>query len=304
MAIVKVLEFIENEIQISSIVCPEFLITCIKGVMMNLAEIFPNVSKPIIGMLHLPPLPGSYNYNGQALDDIVEYALREAEILTSSGFDGFLLQNAGDRPASLEVCPEKVAYMSIIGAAVHRAYPTVPLGVNVCWNVPKATIAVCHAAGGAFIRLEHVYIGMAITPHGPVYGCAYEATQFLKLLDAKHIRIFADVYEAHSVPIGRVPIEQAARQATGACQAHAVIITGSTFAESMEMIQAIKRSAPAMAVILGGGSDPANVGEALGLADGIIVGRSLKTPPDVMAPIDRDKAEAYMEAVRRVRLSP
>ena len=127
---------------------------------MPLVEVFPNTSKPIIGMLHLPPLPGSYNYNGQPLDDIVEYALREAEILASSGFDGFLMQNAGDR-------------MSVIGAAVHRAHPTQPLGVNVCWNVPKATIAVCHAAGGAFIRLEHVYIGMAITAHGPVYGCAY-----------------------------------------------------------------------------------------------------------------------------------
>jgi membrane complex biogenesis BtpA family protein len=269
--------------------------------MMNLAEIFPHATRPIIGMIHLPPLPGSYNYNGQPLDDIVEHALYEAEILASSGFDAFLMQNAGDRPASLEVCPEKIAYMSVIGAAVHRAHPTLPLGVNVCWNVPKATIAVCHAAGGAFIRLEHVYIGMAITAHGPVYGCAYEATQFLKLLDAKHIRIFADVYEAHSVPIGRVSIEQAARQATGACQAHAVVITGSTFAESVEMIQAIKQSAPAMAVILGGGSDPANVGEALRLADGIIVGRSLKTRLDVMAPIERGKAEAYMEAVRRVR---
>jgi membrane complex biogenesis BtpA family protein len=270
---------------------------------MNVAEIFPSVSQPIIGMLHLPPLPGSYNYDGQPLDDIVEHALFEAEILASSGFDGFLLQNAGDRPASLEVCPEKVAYMSVIGAAVHRVYPTLPLGVNVCWNVPKATIAVCHAAGGAFIRLEHVYIGMAITAHGPVYGCAYEATQFLKLLDAKHIRIFADVYEAHSVPIGRVPIEQAARQATGACQAHAVIITGDTFAESMAMIQAIKQSAPAMAVILGGGSNSTNVGEALRLADGIIVGRSLKSRPEITAPIERDKAGAYMEAVRRVRLS-
>jgi membrane complex biogenesis BtpA family protein len=271
---------------------------------MSLAELFPRVAKPIIGMLHLPPLPGSYNYAGQPLDDIVAHAVGEADILASAGFDGFLMQNAGDRPASLEVCPEKIAYMSVIGAAVHRAYPAIPLGVNVCWNVPKATIAVCHAAGGAFIRLEHVYIGMAITPHGPVYGCAYEATQFLKLLDAKHIRIFADVYEAHSVPIGRVPIEQAARQATGACQAHAVVITGSTFAESVEMIQAIKKSTPALTVILGGGSDPANVGEALRLADGIMVGRSLKTRLDTMAPIQRDRAEAYMEAVRRARLSP
>jgi len=271
---------------------------------MSLAEIFPHVPKPIIGMLHLPPLPGSYTYTGQPLDDIVAHAVREADILATAGFDGFLMQNAGDRPACLEVCPEKVAYMSVIGAAIRRAHPLLPLGVNVCWNVPKATIAVCHAVGGAFIRLEHVYIGMAITPHGPVYGCAYEATQYLKLLDATHIRIFADVYEAHSVPLGRVPIEQAARQATGACQAHAVVITGSTFAESLEMMRAIKRSTPSMTVLLGGGSDPKNVAEALCAADGIIVGRALKTRADVLAPVDLAKAQAYMEAVACARPSP
>jgi membrane complex biogenesis BtpA family protein len=273
----------------------------IERLAMGIAELFPRVSKPIIGMLHLPPLPGSYNYAGQPLEDIAAYAVREADILVAAGFDGFLMQNAGDRPASLEVCPEKVAYMAVIGAAVRRAHPSVPLGVNVCWNVPKATIAVCHAVGGSFIRLEHVYIGMAITAHGPVYGCAYEATQFLTLLDAKHIQIFADVYETHSVPLGRVPIEQAARQATGACQAHAVVITGGTFAESLEMIQAIKRSSPSIQVFLGGGSAPQNVSEVLRIADGIIVGRSLKTHPDVMAPIDPDKAQAYMEAVRHAR---
>lgn len=268
---------------------------------MSLATIFPQVSKPIIGMLHLPPLPGSYNYTGQALDGIVEHTLREADILVGTGFDGFLMQNAGDRPASLEVCPEKVAYMSVIGAAVRKAHPTTPLGVNVCWNVPKATIAVCHAVGGAFIRLEHVYIGMAITPHGPVYGCAYEATQYLKLLDAKDIQIFADVYEAHSVPIGRVPIEQAAREATGVCQADVVIITGSTMAESVEMIQAIKRATPAMEVILGGGSDAGNVAGALRHADGVIVGRALKTRADILAPVDAATAQSYMEAVSKAR---
>jgi predicted TIM-barrel enzyme len=71
----------------------------------------------------------------------------------------------------------------------------------------------------------------------------------------------------------------------------------------MELIEAIKQSAPAMVVMLGGGSNPGNVGQALRVADAIMVGRSLKTRPDLLAPIERDKAEAYMEAVRRARLS-
>src|SRR5262245_66667346 len=86
----------------------------LKGVVKNLAELFPRVAKPIIGMLHLPPLPGSYNYAGQPLDDIVAHAVGDADILTSSGFDGLLMQNAGERPAYLEVCPEKIAYMFVL----------------------------------------------------------------------------------------------------------------------------------------------------------------------------------------------
>jgi predicted TIM-barrel enzyme len=69
------------------------------------------------------------------------------------------------------------------------------------------------------------------------------------------------------------------------------------------MIQSIKRSAPAIVVMLGGGSTPTNVGQALRVADAVMVGRSLKMRPDLMAPIERDKAEVYMEAVRRARLS-
>src|SRR5262245_50076794 len=113
---------------------------------MPLTEVFPSICKPIIGMLHLPPLPGSYNYAGQPLDDIVAHAVGEADILTSSGFDGLLMQNAGDRPASLEVCRVKIAYMSVIGAGGPRAHPTRPPGVKACWTGPTATIPVRHAA--------------------------------------------------------------------------------------------------------------------------------------------------------------
>jgi predicted TIM-barrel enzyme len=80
-----------------------------------------------------------------------------------------------------------------------------------------------------------------------------------------------------------------------------VIITGSTFAESMAMIRSIKKASPMIPVILGGGSAPTNVREALESADGIIVGRSLKTWPAMTAPVDRDKAQSYMEAVMRAR---
>lgn len=268
---------------------------------MGLKEIFPQVKKPIIGMIHLSPLPGSYTHQGEPLSLIQERALEDARRLAEAGFDGFLMQNANDRPASLEVCPEKVAYMSVIGAEIRREFPGIPLGVNVTWNVPKAAIAIAHATGGSFVRLEHVYMGVAVTAYGLVQGCSHEATQFLKLLDAREIQIFADVYEAHSVPLGRLPIEEAALYALVGCQANVLIITGRTLPESIEMIGAIKRVSPKAEVLLGGGSSKTEVKEVLELADGVVVGRALKEEGRVWNPVNTLKAKEYMEAVQRAR---
>ncbi|MBI4639973.1 MAG: BtpA/SgcQ family protein [Candidatus Tectomicrobia bacterium] len=269
---------------------------------MGLKNIFPEVVKPVIGMLHLSPLPGSYNYQGMPLEEITEQALEDARALAEAGFDGFMIQNANDRPPSLELCPEKVAYMAVIGAAVRREYPAIPIGVSMTWNVPKGDIAVAHAIGGRFVRFEHVYIGLAVTPYGLVKGVSYEATQYLKLLDAKgKVEIFADVYEAHSMPIARLPIDVAVRQALFSCQADVALITGQDIAESMEMLRSVKKSVPNADILLAGGSHSQNIAEALEVADGVIVGRSIKRSSGMTARVSPEKAREYMDQVRRVR---
>ncbi|MCS7137314.1 MAG: BtpA family membrane complex biogenesis protein, partial [Candidatus Caldarchaeum sp.] len=62
-----------------------------------LKELFKN-PKPIIAMIHLPPLPGSPRYAETAIEDIIEYALRDAEILKSGEVDGLQVENIGDYP--------------------------------------------------------------------------------------------------------------------------------------------------------------------------------------------------------------
>lgn len=268
---------------------------------MVLKEIFISGKKPIIGMIHLPSLPGSYNYQGQSLNSIKDQALADAQKLAEAGFDGFLLQNANDRPASLEVCPEKVAYMSVIGVAIRQIYPQIPIGISVTWEVPKAAIAVAHAIGGSFVRLQHVYMGVAVTPYGLVQGCSYEATQFLKYLDVREIQIFADIYDPYTVPLGGLSVPESALFALVGGQAQAVIVTGRSIEDSREMIEAIKKLNPQVEVLLGGGSNAENIIEVLDFADGAIVGRSLKEEGRVWNPISSDKARRFMEAVFKAR---
>ena len=58
-------------------------------------ELF-SVSKPIIGVVHLPPLPGSPLYRGEDLENIVDYAVLEARKLAEGGVDGVIVENYGD----------------------------------------------------------------------------------------------------------------------------------------------------------------------------------------------------------------
>ena len=53
--------------------------------------------KPVIGMLHLMPLPGSPNYGGN-MKEVVDAALFDLEALTRGGVDAFIIENFGDVP--------------------------------------------------------------------------------------------------------------------------------------------------------------------------------------------------------------
>lgn len=55
-------------------------------------------SRALVGMIHLPPLPGSTNYMGQPFDQIVEQAVHDARALHAAGFRAGIIQNTHDLP--------------------------------------------------------------------------------------------------------------------------------------------------------------------------------------------------------------
>ena len=69
--------------------------------------------KPLIGMVHLKPLPGSPLYKGE-LNQILELALQDAETIAANGMDGILIENYNDIPfMPYSVGAETVAAMTI-----------------------------------------------------------------------------------------------------------------------------------------------------------------------------------------------
>jgi membrane complex biogenesis BtpA family protein len=260
----------------------------------------PSSGKLALAMVQLRPLPGSYRYRGETLSSIIEAAVNEAAVLEDAGFDGLQLQNMGDNPSTRRVGPETVAYMTAAAIAVRQAFPRLSLSILVNWDA-EATIAVADAAAADFVRIEHTYTGVAVAAWGFSEACCYAATRFHRHIGAR-MPIYADVYEPHTVPLGPLPIDQAARMAVDEGGADGLFITGRNFEESMTWLQQVRETLPTTPLFLGGGAAPENVARALTVADGVVVATWIKGG-DMRNPVDPELARRFMSAVSLARES-
>ncbi len=57
----------------------------------------------LVGVLHLPPLPGAVNYTGVPVREIAERAAADAVALRDAGFTHVMVQDASDMPQAVRV---------------------------------------------------------------------------------------------------------------------------------------------------------------------------------------------------------
>ena len=128
-----------------------------------------NVPKPIIGMLHLRPLPGSPRYGG-SIEVIRSEMLRDAQTLASGGVHGLMLENFGDVPFFPGTARRTwIAQMAALAGEVRTTFD-LPLGINVLRNDGQAALAVAHAAGGAVHPGQRARPGRASPIRGSFRG--------------------------------------------------------------------------------------------------------------------------------------
>src|SRR4051795_9681702 len=136
---------------------------------------WPNWAPPrkiVIGMVHLAPLPGSPGY-GSDVASVRDAALRDAAALADGGVDGVMIENFGDVPFFPGRVPAYVvAHMTAIAAEV-RARVALPLGINVLRNDGLSALAVAHACGAEFIRVN-VLCGARVADQGLLQGIAHD----------------------------------------------------------------------------------------------------------------------------------
>jgi membrane complex biogenesis BtpA family protein len=257
----------------------------------------------VIAALHLPPFPGSGHPDAQSVAKIREFTLRNIDLAYKAGVRGLYLQDLGDHPVALRVQPHIIAGVSVVGEAIHRSFPDIFLGVCLMSHGAREPLAVAQAIGAQFVRLK-VYVGAMIKAEGLIEGCAYEAIQSRRALDAEEIAILADVYDRTGEPLGRLPLDEEARQAAVYGRADGLVLTGRSFNESLEMVTEVQRSGQTLPIWIGGGVTSENVARALKHADGVIVSTAFKpvdgfTRDSLRADWDAGKLHTFMEQIAK-----
>ncbi len=253
--------------------------------------------KVLIGVVHLQPLPGSPRWAGD-FDAIIEAAVRDARAYERGGAHALFIENFGDVPFTKnQVAPETIAAMTAAGRAVRDAV-SIPIGFNVLRNDACAALALCAACHGEFIRVN-VHTGAMLTDQGVIEGNAYETLRYRERV-CPEAKIFADVHVKHAVPLGNWSLEDAARDTVARGLADALIVSGHGTGLPTELadVERVRRAAPSVRILLGSGVTLNNVRSYLPVADGFIVGTSLKVGGKVSNPVDLRRVAALVKALK------
>ncbi len=255
----------------------------------------------LIGAVHLPPLPGSPAYRGQAVAEICRFALEEARTYVSNGFDSVIVENHGDLPFLKpgQHGYEVAATMGVVTAAVVAELGP-HVGVSVLSNAGECAVAAAWAAGAGWVRVNQ-WANAYVANEGIIEGQAARTTRYRHGIGAHPVKVFADVHVkhgAHAIVADRTLAEQT--EDAEFFDADVLIATGSRtgHATSVDEVVGI-RDHTQLPVIIGSGIDPTNVGPLLAECAGAIVASAAKENGRWWGRVAPDKVRAVARAAGR-----
>jgi len=253
-------------------------------------------TKIIIGMLHLPALPGSPGYSG-AMDAIREGLLHDADTLAEGGVHGLMMENFGDVPFYPDRVPAHViAQMTALACEVRRRV-NLPLGINVLRNDGQGALAVAQASGASFIRVN-VLCGARVADQGLIQGIAHDLLRERAMLGANDIKIFADVDVKHSAALAARPLKDEVDDLIERALADVIVVSGSGTGKATdpEKVRSVKRAAGDVPVFVGSGITSETIAQ-FDAADGFIVGTALKKDGVASNPVELARVKKIMGSI-------
>jgi len=262
-------------------------------------DLFPT-RKPIIAMVHLAPMPGTPLYDAQGgIEAIVEAAKRDLAALQAADVDAVMFGNENDRPYELQVDVASTATMAFVIGRL-RSEIQKPFGVNVLWD-PKSSVALAAATGASFMR--EILTGTYASDMGPWTPNAGETMRYRNRLGRADLVMLDNVSAEFADSLDRRPLPDRARSAVFSSIPDAVLVSGTITGEAADAsdLEAVKRVLPNVPVLANTGVRHATVADILKIADGCIVGSSLKVDGNTWNAVDPERAREFMALAKKAR---
>lgn len=261
---------------------------------MDLNRLF-KTPNPIVGVVHLLPLPTSPRWGG-SLKAVIDRAEQEATALASGGVHGIIVENFFDAPfTKSQVDPAIVSAMTIVIDRLMNLV-TLPIGINVLRNDAHSAIAIASVVKAQFIRVN-VLTGVMATDQGLIEGAAHQLLRYRRELGSD-VKIFADVLVKHARPLSSPNLTVAVQDTIERGLADGIILSGWATGsppnlEDLELASAAAKGTP---VFIGSGANWENISTLMPAADGVIVSSSLKRHGRIEQPIDPNRVSQFVEA--------
>ena len=263
-------------------------------------------TKAVIGMIHVPALPGSISYDcgpyinhyDLAMEELAKRPLQELKIYQDAGVDAIMLENMHDVPyARPPLASETVHAMTLVAKAIRRR-TQLPIGIQMLEAANCEAMEIAAAADLDFIRAEG-YVYAHIGGAGLIEGSARKILELRKKLGVTHINVFADVKKKHCAHAltADLSVGDIVKQSDFFC-ADGIIITGHFTGEPAsndDLLQA-RKAAPHLPLLIGSGITAENLHEYFDHADGFIIGSYFKKDGYWKNDIDPDRVGRLMEA--------
>ncbi|MFL6283068.1 MAG: BtpA/SgcQ family protein [Pyrinomonadaceae bacterium] len=257
--------------------------------------------KPLVGVIHVGALPGTPR-SRMSVGELTESAVREAAVYRDGGVDALMVENMHDVPYLRgAVGPEIVAAMTAVARAV-KSESRMPTGVQILAGANVEAIAVAHAAGLDYVRVE-AYTFAHVADEGIIESSAAELLRFRRKIGADGVRVWADVkkkHASHAITSDVTLGETAA--AVEFMLGDAVIVSGDATGEPPRASDVREaKSHCRLPVLLGSGVTVENVSEFYDTADGFIVGSYFKEGGVWSNTVERARVERLAGALRDLR---
>lgn len=258
-----------------------------------------HTKKPIIGLLHLPSLPGDPFYGGD-MKEVVRRATEDLISLQDGGVDGFLITNEFSMPyphkAEIVTC---AAMARVFGEISHLI--RIPFGIEAIHDGP-ACMELCAATGASFTRC--LFTGAWSSDLGLHIHDIAETLRVRHELRQDDLNLCYFINGEGSTALDTRSLADKAKSMLFQCKPEAFVVAGSMAGHEPDtsQIAMVKEISGARApVFCGTGFNYDNCETILAVADGAFVGSSFKKDGVFENPIDQGRVERLMEKVRAFR---